>query len=66
MDALNTKIYVISIDGHPLKPCSPAIARFLLKIKRAEVVSKEPFTIKLNYEPGIVVETVEKDSISES
>lgn len=65
MDTLNTKIYVISIDGHPLKPCSPAIARFLLKIKRAEVVSKEPFTIKLNYEPGIVVETVEKDSISE-
>ena len=38
------KVYVISNKGHPLKPCSHAIARFLLKIKRAEVVSKEPFT----------------------
>ena len=54
MDTLNTKIYVISIEGYPLRPCSPAIARFLLKIKRAEVVNKEPFTIKLNYKPGIV------------
>lgn len=54
------KVYVISNKGHPLTPCSPAIARFLLKIKRAEVVSKEPLTIKLNYEPGIVVETVGK------
>lgn len=48
------KAYVISNEGNPLTPCSPDIARFLLKIKRAEVVSREPFTIKLNYEPGIV------------
>lgn len=48
------KIYVISNEGGPLTPCSPAIARFLLKIKRAEVISREPFTIKLNYKPGIV------------
>lgn len=48
------KIYVISNEGGPLMPCCPAIARFLLKRKRAEVVSREPFTIKLNYEPGIV------------
>lgn len=48
------KIYVISNEGNHLTLCSPAIARFLLKIKRAEVVSREPFTIKLNYEPGIV------------
>lgn len=48
------KVYVISNKGNPLKPCSPDIARFLLEIKRAEVVSREPFTIKLNYEPGIV------------
>lgn len=54
MDTLNTKVYVISNDGHPFKLCNPDIARFLLKIKRAEVISKEPFTIKLNYEPGIV------------
>ena len=54
MDVSNMKVYVISNEGHPLMPCSPDIARFLLKIKRAEVVSRESFTIKLNYEPGIV------------
>lgn len=54
MDVSNMKVYVISNEGYPLRPCSPAIARFLLKIKKAEVVSREPFTIKLNYEPGIV------------
>ena len=54
------KIYVISVDGHPLMSCCPAIARFLLKRKRAKIVSRKPFTIKLNYEPGIVVETVKK------
>ena len=54
MDDSNMKVYVISNEGYPLRPCSPAIARFLLKIKKAEVVSREPFTIKLNYDPGIV------------
>lgn len=54
MDVSNMKVYVISNEDYPLRPCSPAIARFLLKIKRADVVSREPFTIKLNYEPGIV------------
>lgn len=43
-------VYVISKNGNPLMPCSPAIARLLLKQKKAKVKQKEPFTIKLNYE----------------
>lgn len=44
------KVYVISNEGRPLMPCEPAIARLLLKSKRAKVVRREPFTIKLLYE----------------
>ena len=43
-------VYVISKDGKPLMPCENVIARLLLKAKKARVVKKEPFTIKLNYE----------------
>lgn len=44
------KVYVISNKGHPLMPCEPVIARLLLKSKRAKVIKREPFTIKLLYE----------------
>lgn len=44
------KVYVISSEGHPLMPCEPVIARLLLKSKRAKVIRREPFTIKLSYE----------------
>lgn len=44
------KVYVISNEGHPLMPCEPVIARLLLKSKRAKVIRREPFTIKLLYE----------------
>ena len=44
------KVYVISNEGYPLMPCEPVIARLLLKSKRAKVIRREPFTIKLNYE----------------
>lgn len=43
-------VYVISKNGKPLMPCSPAIARLLLKQKKAKVKQKEPFAIKLNHE----------------
>ena len=43
-------VYVISKDGKPLMPCENVVARLLLKAKKAKVVKKEPFTIKLNYE----------------
>lgn len=42
-------VYVISVEGKPLMPCENVIARLLLKEKKAKVVSKLPFTIKLNY-----------------
>ena len=44
------KAYVISNEGYPLMPCEPVIARLLLKSKRAKVIKREPFTIKLLYE----------------
>jgi len=42
-------VYVISIDGKPLMPCKPVIARLLLKQHKAKVIKKCPFTIKLLY-----------------
>lgn len=45
-----TIVYVISIDGKPLMPCTPAKAKKLLKAKRARVVKLYPFTIRLTFE----------------
>lgn len=42
-------VYVKNINGKPLMPTNPAKARILLKIGKAKVVSRIPFTIKLNY-----------------
>lgn len=42
-------VYVLNKDNKPLMPCSPRKARLLLKQKKAVVVKKEPFTIKLLY-----------------
>ena len=43
------KVYVISRLGHPLMPCSPAKAHHLLDDKKAKVVKRMPFTIRLLY-----------------
>ncbi|WP_244603347.1 RNA-guided endonuclease IscB [Methanococcoides sp. NM1] len=43
-------VYVLNKDKKPLMPTSPVIARLLLKNKKAKVVRKTPFTIKLLYE----------------
>ena len=40
-------IYVQSIRGKKLMPCSETKARHLLKAKRAKIINYEPFTIKL-------------------
>lgn len=53
-------VYVISKDGQPLMPTSRfGKVRRLLKNKKAKVISRCPFTIKLLYEPeGLVVQEV--------
>lgn len=40
-------VFILNKDGNPLMPCSPAKARKLLKSKKAKVVRKTPFTLKL-------------------
>jgi hypothetical protein len=47
---VSVNVYVISKDGKPLMPTTPRKARILLKEKKAVVVKRMPFTIKLNYE----------------
>ena len=42
-------VYVLNQHGHPLMPCSPAKARHLLKDKKAKVIKRTPFTIRLLY-----------------
>lgn len=46
---LKTIVYVISIEGKTLMPCTPSKAKKLLKSKRAKVFKMYPFTIKLNF-----------------
>lgn len=43
-------IYVISIEGKPLMPCSEKKARVLLKCNKAKIFQREPFTIQLLFE----------------
>ena len=40
-------VYVISQNGKPLMPCSPAKAKHLLKEGKARCIKRTPFTIKL-------------------
>ena len=40
-------VYVLNQHGHPLMPCKPRKARFLLKAGRAKVKRMVPFTIQL-------------------
>lgn len=40
-------VYVLNQDNKPLMPCSPAIARLLLKDHKAKVVHRTPFTLQL-------------------
>lgn len=40
-------VYVIDMNNNPLMPCENVVARLLLKSKKAKVLRKCPFTIKL-------------------
>lgn len=57
--SLNDKVYVISIEGKQLMPCTKAKAKKLLKSKRASVVRLYPFTIKLKFVCENQVQNVE-------
>lgn len=41
------QVYVINQHGHPLMPCSPRKARYLLDQQLAKVIKRTPFTIQL-------------------
>ena len=40
-------VYILNHHGKPLMPCSQVKARILLKLGKAKVVRRDPFTIKL-------------------
>lgn len=46
------RVPVLNMRGEPLMPTTSAKARHLLERKKAEVVSRKPFTIQLNYPTG--------------
>jgi len=52
------RVYVINIDNEPLMPCSPRIARRLLRASKAKVKRRTPFTIKLNQPTSHYVQPV--------
>jgi len=43
-------LFVLSVTGKPLMPCTSAKARHLLEGGKAHVVKQNPFVIKLNFE----------------
>ncbi len=51
--------YVISKDGEPLMPCSPAIARLLLKSGKAKCVNLPRLALRL--EAGASVSSLGAD-----
>jgi len=42
-------VYVLSIEGKPLMPCTPCKAKKLLRSRQATVIKRFPFTIQLNF-----------------
>ena len=42
-------VYVLSKNGKPLMPTNSANARILLKLGKAKIVKRTPFTIQLCY-----------------
>ena len=44
-------VYVQGPDRTPLMPCTPVVARLLLKAGKAKVLRRTPFTIKLLAQP---------------
>lgn len=52
-------VYVVSVDGNALMPCTPAKAKKLMKYGKAEVYKMYPFTIQLKFECENVVQNVD-------
>ena len=52
------KVFVLSKEGIPLMPTTPRRARVFLKEKRARVVRREPFTIRLRFATKAYVQEV--------
>lgn len=52
-------VYVISIDGNGLMPCTPAKAKKLMKSGKADLYKMYPFTIQLKFECENVVQEVD-------
>lgn len=50
-------VFVLDKHNKPLAPCHPAKARKLLKERKATIVKKYPFTIKLRYDVEPIEET---------
>ena len=48
-EGLKDVVYVISLEGKKLMPCTKAKAKKLLQSKRTQVIKFYPFTIKLNF-----------------
>lgn len=51
-------VHVLNHKGKPLMPCSPGKARNLLRLGKAKVVSREPFTIKLLFKSSGYIQPV--------
>src|ERR1017187_5328097 len=47
---LKDVVYVLSVDGQSLMPCTVAKTRKLLKNKKAKIVKMYPFTIRLKFQ----------------
>ncbi|MDJ0712819.1 MAG: RNA-guided endonuclease IscB [Prochloraceae cyanobacterium] len=44
---MSNKVFVIDTNKHPLEPCSPTVAKKLLKAQKAAIFRQYPFTIIL-------------------
>ena len=54
----NKTVLVIGMNGRGLMPCTPRKARILLKEKKARVVRRTPFTIRLLYKTGCATQPI--------
>ena len=42
-------VYVLNVDSRPLMPCTEAKSKHLLKARKAVIVNRTPFTIRLTF-----------------
>ena len=52
------RVFVKSLRGRPLMPCTQQKARILLKQKKAKIICYKPFTIQLLYPTGEATQPV--------